>query len=337
MVKFRKFTFIFILLFLAACTENKKPNPKVVTTDVYGDADECAFWIDQKDPNKSVLIGNDKSDIGALYVWDLEGNLIFKTETLNRPVGVDVRYGMKIYNREVDIVVCGVRSSNELKVFEIDPNSRKLIDITTKDKILTKFPINTYGVCLYKRKDDGEIFAFVSAKKRENIHQIQLRDDGRGGVKGVLIRSFGKKDQKSYVEGMIADDDFGYLYCSDEKKGILKYLANPKLKDNALLSRFALDDNIKGDREGLGLYKKDLKSGYLVLSSQGNSEFKIYDRGGNNTFLKTVKPLGIKHTDGIAVTSVSIPPKFLKGIIACHSGAKHFVFYDWQEFFESSK
>nr|NGX29162.1 3-phytase [Candidatus Anoxychlamydiales bacterium] len=136
---FKNSIYIFILLFFAACTKDvKKPAPKIITTDVYGDADECAFWIDQKDPQNSVLIGNDKSNIGALYVWDLEGNLIYKTDTLNRPVGVDVRYGMKIYNREVDIVVCALRSSNELKVFEIDPKTRKLIDITTKDKILTK-------------------------------------------------------------------------------------------------------------------------------------------------------------------------------------------------------
>lgn len=337
MIQLRKFIYLFSLLLLVACTDIKKPDPKIETTQVYGDADECSFWIDQKNPQNSVLIGNDKSDIGALYVWDLDGNLIYKTETINRPVGVDVRYKMQLNNREVDIVVCGVRSANELKVFKIDPNSRTLIDITTRNKIFTKFSKDTYGIALYKRKSDGEIFAFVSSKKRDDIHQIQLRDDGKGKVKGIFVRSFGKKDQKSFVEGMVVDDELGFLYCSDEKAAILKYLADPKLKDNALLSRFALGDGIKGDREGLGLYKKDLKTGYLVLSSQGNSEFKIYKRESNNAFLKTIKPKGVKYTDGIAITSQSIEPNFSKGIIACHNGPKkNFVMYDWNEFFQSS-
>jgi len=337
MTVFKKIIQISVLLFLVACAPDRKPNPRVVTTQVIGDADECAFWINDNDPINSVLIGNDKSEDGALYVWDLEGQLIFKTDTINRPVGVDVRYKMQLNDREVDIVICGVRSSNELKVFEIDPRSRKLLDITTDSKIFTKFSKNTYGVTLYKRKKDGEIFAFVSSKKKDDVHQIHLRDDGKGKVKGILVRSFGKTDQKSFVEGMVVDDELGFLYCSDEQAGILKYLANPKLKDNALLARFAKDDGIKGDREGLGLYKSNFQSGYLILSSQGNSEFKIYKREGNNAFLKTVKPKGVEHTDGLAVSSQSISPNFMKGIIACHNGGgKNFVFYDWQEFFDSA-
>ena len=284
-----------------------------------------------------MLIGNDKSENGALYVWDVFGNFISKTKTINRPVGVDVRYDMKMQDKNIDIVVCGVRSTNEIKVFEIDSNKKELIDITTDKKIFSNFTKDTYGLTLYKRPSDGEIFAFVSSKAKDNIHQIHLKDNGLGKVEGELVRSFGKKDINSFVEGMVADDSLGFVYFSDETNAILKYIADPNKNDNKLVSKFAKKDGIKGDREGLALYKERETEGYLVLSSQGNSTFKIYQRENDNKFIKTTSPKGVKNTDGIAITNISIMPNYPKGIFAAHNGAgKNFVLYDWQAFFNQS-
>ncbi|NGX34260.1 MAG: 3-phytase [Candidatus Anoxychlamydiales bacterium] len=339
MGKFKKIFFFFSIILIYSCSNLRGPIPLTQTTKVNGDADECEFWIDKNDPTKSLLIGNDKKENGALYLWDLSGKLISKTEALNEPVGVDVRYGMKLANREIDIVVCALRSTNEIKIFEIDPQNRKLIDITTEKKIPSNFTKDTYGICLYKRPSDGKIFAFVSSKLKDNIHQIELKDDGFSKVEGSLVRSFGKNDQKSFVEGMLVDDDLGYVYFSDETSAILKYVADPDKNDNSLILKFATQDGIKGDREGLALYKKNQDTpyqdtGYLILSSQGNSSFKIYQREGNNKFIKTISSLGVKNTDGIAATNAKIEPKYPNGLFAAHnSKGKNFVIYNWNEFF----
>lgn len=234
MGKFKKIFYFFSILIISSCTFLRGPPPNIQTSKVNGDADECAFWIDNNDPTKSLLIGNDKTKNGALYLWDLDGELVSKTDTINRPVGVDVRYDMQIGDRKVDIVVTAVRSTNEIKVFEIDRESRKLIDITSDKKISTNFTKDTYGICLYKRPSDGKIFAFVSSKQKDNIHQIELKDDGSSKVEGSLVRYFGINDQKSFVEGMVADDEMGYVYFSDETSAILKYAADPAKKDNNL-------------------------------------------------------------------------------------------------------
>lgn len=298
-----------------------------------GDADECALWIHPKDKSLSVLIGNDKSSDGALHVWDMEGREIFKTKPLDQPVGVDVRTGFSLGESIVDIVVCGLRTTDELKVFLIDPRTRYLRDVTTPSGIRTGFSSATYGIALYKRLKDDTFFAFVSRKVSFDIHQILLEDDMLGRIKGTFVRSFGEEDQEGFVEGMIADDELGFLYCSDEKAAILKYHANPEMPER-LLVRFAIREGIEGDREGLGLYKEAQDKGYLIMSSQKNSSFNIYDRNGDNAFVKRVKPQGVSKTDGIAVTSTAIPPKFPHGLIVCHNDKeKNFVFYEWEAFF----
>lgn len=309
--------------------------PIAITSPVKGDADECAFWINFKKPSKSLLIGNDKTENGALYVWNLKGNLVYKTPIINKPVGVDVRYKIKFNNELIDVVVCCVRSSNELKIFKIDGDKKELIDITSDKKISSYHSNKTYGVALYKRPSDGQLFAFTSSKKNADIKQILLYDNKNGKIEGSLIRSFGKKNQKSFVEGMCVDDELGYFYCSDEQSAILKYYANPDLKNNNLLLRFAEHDGIEGDREGLALYKKNDLTGFLILSSQGNSTFKIYQREKNNTFIKTCFPKKVKETDGLDAFNISIEPNYPEGMIACHNGpGKNYLIYSWKDFFE---
>ena len=40
------------------------------------DTDDPAIWINPADPAKSLIIGTDKDDDGAYYVYDLDGKII---------------------------------------------------------------------------------------------------------------------------------------------------------------------------------------------------------------------------------------------------------------------
>ncbi len=331
----------FIPLVLSLCagcvSEEKRPYPKVATTAVPGDADDCAIWVNSANSSSSLVIGNDKRPYGGLFVWDMNGRLVYRTRTLSRPNGVDIRCAIDFYGEKIDVVVCGIRSTNEIKIFQIEPKKRILIDITSGEKIFTGYSADTYGLRLYKRRTDGKLFAFATCKAKDDIHQIAFEEDGQGGLKGRFIRAFGGKDMQSFVEGMCADDEAGYLYCSDERQGILKYEADPDKNNDGLIHKFAIEDGIKGDREGIGLYEMPGNAGYLVLSSQGNSSFKIYKREGNNDFVKTVYPRGVTRTDGIAVTSKAILPLFPKGVVVCHNDEGcNFVLFDWGEFFSAN-
>ena len=77
------------------------------------------------------------------------------------------------------------------------------------------------------------------------------------------------------------------------------------------------------------------------MSSQGNSTFKIYERGGDNRFVKTIEPkdhnggsgLG---TDGLDVISFAAGPNFPNGFLVAHdeSVARYHI-YDWAQIAEN--
>jgi 3-phytase len=128
---------------------------------------------------------------------------------------------------------------------------------------------------------------------------------------------------------MVADDELGVLYASDEENAILKFRAAPDARGEPV-AIFAKGDGIDGDREGLAIYKTSPRTGYLLVSSQGNHTVKIYRREGDNAFLKTIETVGAYRTDGLEVTSHPLGKQFPHGLLVCHnSRGDNFVAYPW--------
>ncbi|HSX03411.1 MAG TPA: phytase [Rhabdochlamydiaceae bacterium] len=328
------FRVLIILNFLVFFSCSKKKNdaidPAFATSSVQEDADDCAIWIHPTDRSLSLIIGNDNEKKGGLYLWDFSGKEIFRTEHVKEPMHMDVRYGMRVGNQKVDIVACPIRGTNIIKVFKINPDSRTLTDITTTGGIKTGFSDEPYGFCLYKDKNTGNIYAFLSKNEaKANIHQILLEDDGSGQVMGSLVRSFGGEFTKSVVEGMCADDDQGFFYMADQHYAVLKFDADPTSKPEPH-SIFATD--VHGLRKGLSLYTCDDGKGYILLSTPGDDLIKVYEREGENHFVQNIEKNGSSSTDGIDSTSCAIPPKFPYGFLVCHNKPKkNFVIYSWEE------
>jgi len=272
--------------------------PAVALPRVVGDADDCAIWVHPTDRAKSLVIGNDKSGPKrGIYVYGLRGEVL-QFVPIERPSNVDVRYGMTLGGRSVDICAVVERNRNQLRVFAIDPATRQLTEVSAPKGISTHIEGQTYGLALYKRPSDGVIFAITSAKRRGGeLRQIQLRDDGSGKVGGVFVRAFGHSDIKTYVEGMVADDELGFLYAADEQHALLKYHADPA-RGHKLVHKFAVRDGVRGDREGIAIYHCADGTGYILLSSQGNSTVKVYARQGDNHFITTIDTVGAHDTGG---------------------------------------
>jgi len=329
--------------------------PKVATDSVKVDADDPAIWIHSTDPSKSVIIGTDKTKAqGGLYVWNLNGKQIQYVQ-LSRPNNVDVRYGMKLNHRTIDIAVTNFRNtqmvgdsilvSKEIKVFEINPADGTLTDVTTESGITTPEIEEDNGLCLYRRPSDGAIFVIESSKETESangLHQYKLLDDGNGKVKAVYVRAFGQGTIFDKVEGLVADDELGYVYAADEEAAIRKYYADPDKGNNRQITEFALDaDGFAGDREGLAIYRSDSTTGYLLVSSQGGRKFsavKVYRRDGDDGdphqhgLLFTINTIGSRKTDGLEVTSRSVSPEFPHGFLVKHdSPGRHFKIYAWDD------
>ena len=315
-------------------------NAKVSTGAVKGDADDPAIWIHPTTPAKSVIIGTDKDTGGGLYVWDMAGKQI-QYVPLGRPNNVDVRYGMKVGGQAIDIAVTNSRSApKQIKVFKINPTDGTLTDLTTASGILTPELDDPYGLCLYQRQSDGAMFVIESTQSgaKSNLHQYRLEDDGNGKVKGTYVRTFGNNMIRKYVEGLVADDELGYVYASDETYAIRKFYADPAHGNDDQIIAFGFGDGISGDREGLAIYSCPNGKGYLLASNQSGTDVKVYRREGDDgdphkhTLLTTIKTNGSSSTDGLDVTNRPTSAQFPKGFLITHNApGKQFKLYAWEE------
>jgi 3-phytase len=155
------------------------------------------------------------------------------------------------------------------------------------------------------------------------------------------------------VEGMVVDDFHGVLYLAQERVGLWK----TTIQDPS--SNLVLVDRVKGfgipyerrleasgkkyacapkwqeavaspgdhptpDLEGLTVYDRGKGQGYLLGSSQGTSEFVVYDRATGAYIGKFTIPEdvvdGSEHCDGAHVVSHDLGGEFSSGLLVVHDG-----------------
>lgn len=315
--------------------------PMVSTAPTAGNADDPAIWIHPDDPARSVIIGTDKDE--GIYVWDMNGNQLQHIEQGTATNNVDVRYDVQLGGQSVDVAAANLRDAGKLAVFTVNPNytgDDVLTQIADRSSSNNDIQDDSYGFGLYRRPSDGALFVFERPKNRGEIRQYRIEDDGSGnGVTVTAVRDLNYNG--GTAEGFVADDELGHIYIAEEGEGVHKYRADPDQGDDDVLLTFATDDGISGDREGIALYACSDGTGYLILSSQGNSRFKVYERQGNNQFVKTINPrdnngddgLG---TDGLDVTSFGASSDLPNGFLVAHDeDAARFHIYDWAQIAEN--
>ncbi|WP_025763289.1 phytase [Dyadobacter tibetensis] len=311
--------------------------PVIISDSVRFDTDDPAIWINTSDTAQSLVLGTDKNEDGAVYVFDLEGKVQESkvVRGLKRPNNIDVAYGLNLGGHKTDIAVVTEREANKIRVFSLP--EMKAIDnggISVFDGETERAPM---GIALYTRPTDQAIFAIVSRKSGPEegyLWTYQLRGDDQGTVKGLVVRKFGKYSGKKEIESIAVDDDLGYVYYSDEQVGVRKYYAHPD-SSNQELALFA-NTGFTEDNEGISIYKTDATTGYILVSDQGADKFHIYKREGTadnphqHQLVKTVKVAAHK-SDGSEVTNIPFLPKFKRGVFVVMSEGKVFHYYRWED------
>jgi myo-inositol-hexaphosphate 3-phosphohydrolase/predicted phosphodiesterase len=309
---------------------NANVQPKMGPMKGGNNADDPAIWIHPTDPNKSLMFLSDKD--AGIYVFDFSGNQLQHIDFNTSLNNVDVRKGFKFGNETIDIVAANLRDAGKLAVLRINPNhtgGNAVSVLAGANSSGNDIQGNSYGFTLYQRPSDGAVFAFDKPKGSGSIKQFLVSGTG-GQIQVSQVREI-KDVSIGVAEGFVADDQLGFAYFAEEGGGIHKYNADPNSGNLSRLAFFASGDGISGDREGIALYACNNGEGYLVLSSQGNSTFKVYERQGSNTFVKTFSATNADGTDGLDVTSASAPG-FPNGFAIIHDdpGAQYYI-YDWAD------
>ncbi len=318
------FSLFFLLVFASSVSAQTTVSPsKSYQASGASDQDDMTVWVHPTDFSKSTIIGSDKAS-GKIFVYDIEGTALQTISSGGQPGNIDLRYNFPLAGKLIDIVVYNERSSATLHVYSVDPSSRQLTRI---DAGITTS--GNYGVCLYKSLTTGKFYAFKTAENGL-IEQHELSDDGSGRIKGTKVRSFSVGSQ---TEGCVADDENRNVYMAEEGKAgvgaIWKYSAEPNGGD----TRTKVDDSnghLNKDVEGVTIYHTSDGKGYLIASSQGASEFDVYDRLSPQSYKFTFKVSGTSSTDGIDVANVNFGGSFPQGLFLAHSGGASFKGVPWQ-------
>jgi 3-phytase len=341
---------------LAACTPTDTPVPAtsvsdalplvadtltpVVTTDtVPVDSDDPAIWIHPTDPAQSFVLGTDKgNDNGGVYVFDLEGRIDRERSVtpLQRMNNVDLRQDVQLGTQRRDIAVATERNRQRLRVFslpDMTPIDGGGIEVFDGDT--ARAPM---GVALYRRPADGAVFAIVGGKSGPTdgtyLWQYRLDTDASGVVRGTKVRAFGQYSGRKEIEAIAVDDALGYVYVSDEGVGVRKYFAEPDSASTEL-ALFATTGVLE-DHEGLAIFARDERSGYLLLSDQQAGRLQVFTREGSPDDphahqLLAVIPVRASETDGLEVTARALGPRFPEGMLVMMSNRGAFHYYDWRD------
>ncbi|MBN1278995.1 phytase [Chlorobium sp.] len=335
--------FVFaVLLTVSACSgvnrdlSGNTVKPVVVSEKVPHDADDPAIWVNPADHDRSLILGTDKHEDGAVYVFDLQGRIIAKkcVYGLRRPNNIDVEYGLILNGKPVDIAVVTERLTGKLRVFTLP-------DMKAVDKggipVFTGERDNApMGVALYKRKHDGAVYAIVSRKQGPAdgtyLWQYRLEDNGKGFVQGSLARKFGKWSGKKEIEAVAVDDGSGFVYYSDEGIGVRKYHADPDVKGGEEeLALFATNGFAK-DHEGIAV-SSTTGGSVIIISDQAAGQLHLFRESAGS---KGIARIGIVKTeaidtDGIDAASVLSTTEFPYGILVAMSNDRTFHYYSLKD------
>lgn len=278
------------------------------------EADDPAIYYDPTDPAASVVIGAFKHDGGGLAVYNLQGQETDYLQ-LGQCNNVDLRVGV-MGGRA--LLVTTERTTNTLRYVWLDHHT-KTLSLAGGTPLL----LEPYGCCLYVSPVDGAVHAFVTERHPPHrVEQYRLSVDG-STVTGEKVREF---TTATLSEGMVCDDEVGYLFLGEEDIGVFRYNAEP----GGGSARVTVDvvgpgGHLTDDVEGLAIARSAGPS-YLIASSQGDSTFQVYDLAPPHAWRKEFwltagpggQPDAVSDTDGIEVMWRNLGPDYPHGLFVAH-------------------
>lgn len=325
------FLFLTAALFTQCNSQNQisgnKLKPIYTTQPTKYDTDDPCIWVNPLDATKSLIIGTDKNTDGALYVYNLQGQIVNKVTNLKRPNNVDLEYGFELNGIKIDIAATTERETNTIRIYSV-PDMKEVGSFPAFDGETERSPM---GISMYKNPQTQEIDVIISRKTGPNdgyLFQYKLLQEN-GKITAKLIRKFGKFQGGKEIESIAVDDEMGYIYYSDEGFAVHQYYADAA-KGNQEIAIFGRGD-FKEDIEGISIYPTSEKTGYILVSNQQANTFNVYLRENPAKGRIAEIPVSTLESDGSDVSAVNLNAQFPKGIFVAMTNGKVFHIYDWRD------
>jgi 3-phytase len=305
-------------------------------------ADDPAIWLHPQDMTKSLVIGTDKGK--GLEVYDLQGRRVQSIEA-GRTNNVDLRY-LSGNERWSALAAASNRTTNTISLFAISASGS--VSWLRESEIETGLT-EPYGLCMFQNSDGIQVFVNDTDGRYQQWGLNEIGNSFQSEsprLSASLLREFLVPSQP---EGCVADDINENLFLGVEEEGVrvidARFAAAFELKSIADIDGIIL----AADVEGMALYK-DGAQGYLVVSSQGNYSYAVYDRlppfSYRGSFVVGSNELtgidGSQETDGLAINAQLRTADFPRGLLVVQDGfntrptqPQNFKYISWQKIEEA--
>lgn len=308
-------------------------------------ADDPAIWINTNKPENSLVLGTDKKN--GLAVYNLKGEQV---QFLSRGKinNVDLRQMVPINGDLTTLASATNRTENTLDIFTIS-NDGTLEFIFAQPLTFT----DPYGICM-SLDSSGNAYAFANSKDGE-YQQWLLNPNGN--LKPTLV---GRFKLASQPEGCVVNDINQTLYLGEENLGIWKMPADANKANEMQLFDQVNQGHLVDDVEGMDIYHGQQGQTWLVVSSQGDFSYAVYDLNTENqgsaytgsAYVGSIRITdniesgidGAEETDGLAVTSANLGGVYSQGLLVVQDGYnrlpkenQNFKLVSWQQVIEALK
>jgi 3-phytase len=347
------------------------------------DADDPAIWVNRADRSRSRVIGTAKNGGLRVYdLAGREVQSILPPEG-GRFNNVDLITGFGPQKHDLAVVTDRGRDELRIYRIEqrsghlTDVTADNAPLLFSRDQAEVETQATGYGLATYGR------YAVDSRRHstRLGIFRLEEQRGGRIGYRVTdtldLPKQFALPNGETWtpclepgeepqVEGMVVDAEAGVLYAAQEDVALWRIpldrdrfgglprvvekvaefgapgVYDPETEE-CTVGPSPYGGRIKADVEGTTIYSTGKKSGYLVVSSQGDSQFYVYDRRTNRpvTSFQIVAGRtadGVQHSDGAAATAEPLPG-YPRGLLVLHDGentpdggrvSTDFKYVDWR-------
>jgi len=280
-------------------------------------ADDSVIWVNPANTAQSMVLGTDKKS--GVYAYGLDASTLGYSK-LGKINNIDSRtigeysfiFASNRTQQSVDVWIFGNHAiSNSI--------AKGAFSLPVNRSMQGQSAINIYGICAGIDPELG-LLAFVTEDEGPRVEVWQYTAEALS-----LIHTF---DNGGESEGCVYDDENRTLFISEEEvNGVLRaYQVSAELDFSQPIIVDSRQGNINGDPEGVTLYKTSSTDGYVILSSQGDSKFNLYQRTAPyeylGSFIVADRQLedgtvidGTSITDGIDAANINFNPDFPEGLI----------------------
>jgi len=290
---------------VAAAAETAAPlavTPRLQSVASLQDAaSDVAIWVHPADPQRSLVLG--AGGTAGLEIFGLDGAALQQVPSPQAEF-VDVRYGVPIGSRTVDLVLAVDVSRAQLHFFTVDQASRRLEPLPGKPVDLG---VEATGFCSYRSPVTGKIYALVATDDGD-LEQLELHDRD-GGIAAISIRRvpLGRGAGPCAV-----DDATETVVVSVETTGLWRLSVEPESDATPVqIDALAPFGTIEEEVKGVAIYRADAATAYVFAADIGQGVLRIYDLEGKPRGAIALASHGaipaVGEAEGLALVSGSLP------------------------------